>query len=58
MNIPKYLSIDLTLPSGTNNECFVPKKIIHKFPGHSKGVNKLQFFQIPDIYYYLVVMMD
>lgn len=44
MNIPKYLSIDLTLPSGTNNECFVPKKIIHKFPGHSKGVNKLQFF--------------
>ena len=47
MNIPKYLSIDLTLASGTTNkECFVPKRIIHKFPGHSKGVNKLQFIII------------
>ncbi|EMG49451.1 CDC40 Pre-mRNA-processing factor 17 [Candida maltosa Xu316] len=40
MTIPKNLDIDSTKP----HECFVPKKIIHKFVGHQKGVNKLQFF--------------
>lgn len=26
------------------NECFVPKKVIHKFPGHENGISKLEFF--------------
>ena len=25
-------------------ECFVPKRVIHIFPGHKKGINRLRFF--------------
>lgn len=27
-------------------ECFVPKKVIHEFSGHEKGVSKLEFFPV------------
>ncbi|RCK64197.1 Pre-mRNA-processing factor 17 [Candida viswanathii] len=40
MTVPKHL----TDPQPPSTERFVPKKVIHTFPGHAKGVNRLQFF--------------
>jgi hypothetical protein len=31
-------------PDGGDHECFLPKKCIHKFTGHTKGVQSIQFF--------------
>lgn len=43
MHVPRDLDVNLVKEPGSQ-ECFVPKKVIHTFEGHSKGVNKLEFF--------------
>lgn len=43
MNIPKDLDISLTKDAGSQ-ECFVPKRRIHRWNGHMGGVNCLRFF--------------
>lgn len=43
MHVPRDLNVSLTNEPGSQ-ECFVPKKIIHTFEGHAKGINKLEFF--------------
>lgn len=43
MHVPRDLDVDLTKEVGSQ-ECFVPKKQIHKWDGHVGGTNKLQFF--------------
>lgn len=40
---PSGLPFNPTKSPGTI-ERFVPKKLVHTFPGHNKGVNKLEFF--------------
>ena len=46
LTIPKNLpnNFDLTKSSQQIRECFVPKRVIHIFPGHKRGVNRLRFF--------------
>ncbi|EAZ62910.2 predicted protein [Scheffersomyces stipitis CBS 6054] len=43
MHVWRDLPIDLSKEPSTH-ECFVPKKVIHTFSGHPRGVNKLEFF--------------
>lgn len=43
MHIPRDLGINLTKEVG-DQECFAPKKVIHTFKGHTKGITKLEFF--------------
>ncbi|KAK6455444.1 WD40-repeat-containing domain protein [Scheffersomyces xylosifermentans] len=43
MHIPRDLDVNLTKEPGSQ-ECFVPKRVIHTFTGHSKGVTKLELF--------------
>lgn len=43
LQVPKDVKTDLFKEPGSQ-ECFVPKKVIHKLPGHQKGVTKLAFF--------------
>ncbi|EGV61348.1 WD40 repeat-like protein [Yamadazyma tenuis ATCC 10573] len=43
MNVPQLPKINLMKISGAQ-ECFVPKKVVHKFPGHDSGVSKVEFF--------------
>lgn len=43
MHVPQDLNINLLKESGSQ-ECFIPKKPIFTWNGHSGGVNKLQFF--------------
>ncbi len=42
MHIPQDLDISLTKEPGSQ-QCFIPKKLIHTFPGHNNGVTSLQF---------------
>jgi WD40 repeat protein len=39
MDVPKGVRAD-----GGEHECFVPKKLVHTWSGHAKGVNSVQFF--------------
>jgi pre-mRNA-processing factor 17 len=43
MHIPNDIDIDIRGEPG-NRECFLPKRCIHTWTGHSKGVNAIQFF--------------
>ncbi|KAA8898245.1 hypothetical protein TRICI_006613 [Trichomonascus ciferrii] len=43
MHVPQDLDVNLKKTPG-EEECFVPKKKIHSWMGHSKGVSKLEFF--------------
>lgn len=43
LTVPKDVKIDLLKEPGSQ-ECFVPKKVVHTFTGHQKGVTKLAFF--------------
>lgn len=43
MHVPQDLGIDLRKVPG-EEECFLPKKNIHTWEGHKKGISALQFF--------------
>lgn len=43
MHVPQDLDVNLRKTPG-EEECFVPKKKIHSWMGHSRGVSKLEFF--------------
>lgn len=43
MHVPQDLDVNLKKTPG-EDECFVPKKKVHSWMGHSKGVSKLEFF--------------
>lgn len=43
LHIPRDLDVNLLKEPGSQ-ECFVPKRVIHTFKGHSKGITKLEFF--------------
>lgn len=43
MHVPTDLDIDLRGEPG-RQECFIPKKEIHTWTGHAKGVNAIEFF--------------
>ncbi|CCG81066.1 putative MRNA splicing factor [Taphrina deformans PYCC 5710] len=43
MHVPQNLDIDLRKEPG-EQECFVPKKLIHTWNGHQKGISALRFF--------------
>ena len=43
MHVPTDLDIDLNKEIG-DQECFVPKKCIHTWTGHTKAVNAIRFF--------------
>ena len=42
MHCPTDIDIDLTKEPGTQT-CFIPKKCIHTWSGHTKGVNAIRF---------------
>lgn len=44
MHVPQDLDIDLRKPAGDIEEWFLPKRKVHSWLGHSKGVSKLEFF--------------
>ncbi|SCV70516.1 BQ2448_1910 [Microbotryum intermedium] len=43
MHIPTDVDVNLTGESGTQ-ECFAPKKVIHTWSGHTKGVSRIKLF--------------
>ncbi|KAJ9055739.1 hypothetical protein DSO57_1000597 [Entomophthora muscae] len=43
MHVPQDLDIDLLAEPG-NQQCFLPKKRIHTWTGHSKAVSAIRFF--------------
>lgn len=43
MHVPQDLDIDLRGVPG-EQECFLPKKIVHSWTGHKKGISALRFF--------------
>ncbi len=43
MHVPLDLDIRLDKEVGSI-ECYAPKKIVHTWTGHSKGVNGIRFF--------------
>ena len=43
MHVPMDLDVQLDKESGTF-ECFAPKRIVHTWTGHAKGVNAIRFF--------------
>ncbi|KAJ3215294.1 pre-mRNA-processing factor 17 [Clydaea vesicula] len=43
LHVPTDLDIDLKSTPG-DKECFLPKKVIHTWTGHTKGVNAINFF--------------
>ncbi|KDE06182.1 hypothetical protein MVLG_03464 [Microbotryum lychnidis-dioicae p1A1 Lamole] len=43
MHIPTDVDVNLTAESGTQ-ECFAPKKVIHTWSGHTKGVSRIKLF--------------
>ncbi|KAJ3129636.1 pre-mRNA-processing factor 17 [Nowakowskiella sp. JEL0407] len=43
MHVPTDLNVDLHGEPGSK-ECFIPKKLIHTWTGHTKAVNAIRFF--------------
>lgn len=43
MAVPQDIDVNLLGESGSQ-ECFVPKKLIHTWEGHKKGVSSIKFF--------------
>ena len=43
MHVPMDLDVQLDKDLGSF-ECFAPKRIVHTWTGHSKGVNSIRFF--------------
>lgn len=43
MHVPMDLDVQLDKDPGSF-ECFAPKRIVHTWTGHSKGVNAIRFF--------------
>lgn len=43
MHVPMDLDVQLDKDAGSF-ECFAPKRIIHTWTGHAKGVNAIRFF--------------
>lgn len=43
MHVPMDLDVQLDKDAGSF-ECFAPKRIVHTWTGHSKGVNAIRFF--------------
>jgi len=43
MHVPQDIGIDLNGEPGSQ-ECFIPKRLIHTWSGHTKAVNAIRFF--------------
>ncbi|KAJ3091337.1 pre-mRNA-processing factor 17 [Quaeritorhiza haematococci] len=43
IEVPTDVDVDLLAESGTK-ECYIPKRCIHTWSGHTKGVNSIKFF--------------
>jgi pre-mRNA-processing factor 17 len=43
MAVPQDIDVNLLGDSG-EQECFIPKKLIHTWDGHAKGVSSIKFF--------------
>lgn len=43
LDVPSITGVDLLKPPGIH-ECFVPKNIVHTFPGHDAGTSKIELF--------------
>lgn len=43
MHVPQDLDVNLNSEPGSQ-ECFIPKKLIHTWSGHTKAVNAIRFF--------------
>ncbi|KAJ3214480.1 pre-mRNA-processing factor 17 [Dinochytrium kinnereticum] len=43
MHVPTDIGINLHAEPG-NQECFLPKTLIHTWTGHTKGINSIKFF--------------
>lgn len=43
MHVPTNVGVNLSSDESPG-ECFVPKKLIHKWDGHLRGTNRIQFF--------------
>lgn len=44
LHIPTDVDVNLSPSEPGLQECFIPKKCIHTWSGHTKGVSKIQLF--------------
>ena len=56
LHIPQDLGKNLRAPEMTE-KCYIPKKIVHTYAGHTKGIQKMQLFPVSG-HIFLTCSMD